>query len=767
MAGELNLFQPISPVLRCTDVSQKSEPSFDVRIRALSDPSFAVTLGVVFVATYPKSPPLLTIKDDGDLREATRFKIQKFIETESKSLAAAEQEMILQLVEGIREILDEAAVKKAQGQEMPSLEEERAAHEAEMAKKAQAEKELEERRRLEESQEEQRVLGDMLQEELKRQKTRDKELRKKTRGPLIPSDSANTDLVDEDATVVFDQPCKIMDGFGNELYFKSVTDRTTYREGPVTTVYKVKPVLLEKTWRPTLALKQVELKCHTKDSVLFKKQLQALETQLETVKKLRHPHLLELIDYRIDRFISDGDSAAPAVWSVSILNSFSDRGSLDEFLDLAGQLNVNKAKIWTTDLLDALTFLHNHGIVHQDVHPGNILLCREPAGDVVPKLADSGFQRDLHNICTKVKMLTSTRAAKSAYWFPPEVADVSKPQYTQKTDVWDFGVVFLQMLLGLDIADKYSSPSALMDSLSLSGPLKELVSKFFKTDPKKRPRASELTSSEFLATNAPILDEVNGYASNGTASTLPQGLPRMFRHGSVNRNETTSRYLQDYVEEARLGKGGFGEVVKARRLIDSRLYAVKKITQRSKETLSELLKEVRMLSSMNHPSVVRYINTWVEEVPEYPSEDDASSDSFGTIRDANRNTADFNIEFAESKSRGLDFMSSSGHPYMEGSAIESSDEDDEEDEEADDGDDSDEDDDDDDDDEDESSSEGSEDEDDSDDDDDTSTVNSKAARDQLAVPGHRTRRTSSQRHYKSTLYIVMEYCEKRVGGNPI
>jgi len=723
-----------------TDVLKKAEPSFDIKIKASSDEELAMTLGVVLVATYPKSPPLLTIKGDGDLSESTRFKIQKFVETQPKAWAEEEQEMIDRIVEGIREILEAAALKKAQGQDLPSLEEERVAHEAKLAQQAQTEKELEARKRLEESREEERVLGDMVQEELKRQRTKAKESRKKNRSQHLSPDRSAEDPADTDVALIFDQPCKLTDESGNGMYFRTVIGRTVYREGPVTTVYKVKPVLSARVVRPSLALKEVDLKHHVKDPVLFKKQLQLLEVQLEALKKLRHQNLLELIDFKIDRSISDTDSASTAVWSISVLTPLSDKGPLDELLELASQIDLSKAKIWTADLLNALAFLHNNGIIHQDIHPGNILLCREPAGDVVPKLADAGYQRELHNICTRIPSLATTRAAKSAYWFPPEIAGVSKPQYTQKTDVWDFGIILLQMLFGLDVPDKYPSPAALMESLSLSNPLHELVSRFFKPDPKKRPRAFELSSSEFLATSAPILtDDDSAVMGNSPLMSLPQGLPRRLRHDSMNRGVMVSRYLQDYVEEARLGKGGFGEVVRARKMIDGHLYAIKKITQRSQETLSEMLKEVRLLSQMNHPSVVRYYNTWLEEIPDL-SDTEGDTSTEGATTDASEVTISrsINIEFTESKSRGLDFMSSSGHPDIEfdyESAIED-DSDEEEDEDE---------------------------EDTSSDDEDTSTLNSKIPilKDQLVVPGKRVRRGSS-RPFRTIMYISMEYCEKRV-----
>lgn len=113
---------------------KKSEPTFDIHIRASSDDSLALTLGVVLVATYPKSPPLLTIKSPANLKDTTLFKIQKLVETQPALLVKEEQEMIYSIIEGVQEILNEAAEAKAAGKALPTLEEERAAHEAAMVR---------------------------------------------------------------------------------------------------------------------------------------------------------------------------------------------------------------------------------------------------------------------------------------------------------------------------------------------------------------------------------------------------------------------------------------------------------------------------------------------------------------------------------------------------------------------------------------------------------------------------------------------------------
>jgi translation initiation factor 2-alpha kinase 4 len=696
-------------------------------------------LGVVLVATYPKSPPLLTIKADDGLRESTKFKVQKFVESQPKIFASEEQEMIDRIVEGIREILEDAAQIKAQGLELPSLEEERAAHEAKLAQLAKDEKEKEERKKLEETKEEERVLEDMLHEELKRQKSKVKELRKKNWTDQVSPDRPADDAWEAIDAVVFDQPCKLTDRSGAVVLFKTVTGKSVFRNGPVTTVYKVKPVLSAGEFRPSLALKQVDLNSEGKESAYFKKQLQSLEHQLESLKKLHQRNLLEVLDFRIDRGIGDAastSSSSPATWTVSILTGLAERGPLEELLDLAGHLNVDKVRSWTADLLEALAYLHVHGLIHQDIHPGNILLSREPTGEVIPKISDAGYQRELHNISARVQTLTSTQAAKSAYWFPPEIAGVSKAQYTQKTDVWDFGIVVLQMIFGLDVVQKYHSPASMMDSLSLSDPLHELVSKFFKPDPKRRPRASELTSSEFLATDAPVLVDDESTGMPGSILSLPRSIPQRLRRDSANRSVVSSRYREDFVEEGRLGKGGFGEVVRARKKLDGQIYAIKKITQKSQATLSEILKEVRLLSQLSHPAVVRYYNTWLEEMPDY-SDVDAETSVDDTETEESRDTMsqEIDIEFAHSTG-GLDFMSSSGYPHVEFGYDES----------------------------------GSDDEGDADDMEEDDTDGSESESDtgehgrpknQVAIPGRR-RPKSTSRPFKTVLYISMEYCEKRV-----
>jgi hypothetical protein len=75
-----------------------------------------------------------------------------------------------------------------------------------------------------------------------------------------------------------------------------------------------------------------------------------------------------------------------------------------------------------------------------------------------------------------------------------------------------------------------------------------------------------------------------------------------------------SRYITDFIEYDRIGKGGFGSVFRAYNKLDSNLYAIKKITidKLSDETDNFYLNEIRFLSKLSHPNIVRYYTTWIE-----------------------------------------------------------------------------------------------------------------------------------------------------------
>lgn len=81
-----------------------------------------------------------------------------------------------------------------------------------------------------------------------------------------------------------------------------------------------------------------------------------------------------------------------------------------------------------------------------------------------------------------------------------------------------------------------------------------------------------------------------------------------------SKASTKSRYLTDFEEIASIGKGSFGEVIKARNRLDGRYYAIKKIKIYQGNFQKKIMREVQTLSLMHHQYVLRYYQAWIEEV---------------------------------------------------------------------------------------------------------------------------------------------------------
>ncbi|XP_029620831.1 eukaryotic translation initiation factor 2-alpha kinase 1 isoform X2 [Salmo trutta] len=78
----------------------------------------------------------------------------------------------------------------------------------------------------------------------------------------------------------------------------------------------------------------------------------------------------------------------------------------------------------------------------------------------------------------------------------------------------------------------------------------------------------------------------------------------------------TSRYLSEFEELSRLGKGSYGKVFKVKNKLDGQKYAVKKIliNNVSREDCMKVLREVKVLSSLQNINVVGYHTAWMEHI---------------------------------------------------------------------------------------------------------------------------------------------------------
>lgn len=91
-----------------------------------------------------------------------------------------------------------------------------------------------------------------------------------------------------------------------------------------------------------------------------------------------------------------------------------------------------------------------------------------------------------------------------------------------------------------------------------------------------------------------------------------------------------SRLHTEFEVLSHIGKGAYGDVLKVRNILDNRQYAIKRILLPAKSKFhKKMTREVELLSRLNHENVVRYYYSWVENVnpeDEQPEQVESSCD---------------------------------------------------------------------------------------------------------------------------------------------
>ncbi|KAF2474345.1 kinase-like protein [Lindgomyces ingoldianus] len=643
--------------------SKTTDRALRLKLKAFSSDDISVTLSAKLTATYPKSLPTLSLKDTEHLRLKTRQRLESLLKTKPKELVG--EVMIHEIATSIQDILEDEVAFRDNDSTFVNLGEERAVHEAVAAQIAKQHEEELQKKRNEEKAEEERVLQQMVNDEMRRKEIVAKKKTRATGQTPAPSYFPDGHIVNQ---VSFDRMI-VLENEGRTIECSAVDGLLPFRTGPVTEQLLVKPAGSPNAI--TLVLKRIHVSSSKPSgSAQLKKVIMDFEEEVEDLKRLRQPNIMSILDFKIEPANNSG-------WEINILMDLANKGSLGEKLEDDGEIDVAKVRSWTIDLLEALDFYHRNGVVHKRIHPNNILLYKAPNSGISVKLSDAGFQDSLHHLrdlCLGNQYFTTSR---SAFWVPAELAQDARR--TRKTDVWDLGVVFNQMLFGLEAPQKYNSPKELSDSLQLTEPLQEIMRRFFKPDPKKRPSAFDLIPCEFLRDDVPIYEHAPWPVRSRLSSTsLP--INRLRRESSAGVGGPFSRYASEWVEAGRLGKGGYGEVVKARNKTDGRIYAIKKIKQKSASALTEVLSEVMLLSRLNHPCVVRYYTAWPEEEISGVSENEEETSATVTVEGSSSGPdvshRDAGGDAFGRNTGGLDFISSSGYPKIEFGTDEESDEDD-------------------------------------------------------------------------------------------
>jgi hypothetical protein len=188
--------------------------------------------------------------------------------------------------------------------------------------------------------------------------------------------------------------------------------------GGMSTVYRALDTLLERN----VALKL--LHPHYGDDAEY---VERFRREARSVAQLSHPNIVTVIDRGED----DGQQY--------IVFEYIDGESVKQLVDRTGPLPARRVIELGLQMADALAFAHQHGLVHRDVKPQNVLVTE----DGEAKVTDFGIARSLdveHGVTQ-----TGTVLGTSNYLSPEQARGQT---VTPATDVYSLGVVLFELLTG-------------------------------------------------------------------------------------------------------------------------------------------------------------------------------------------------------------------------------------------------------------------------------------------------------------------------------
>jgi Protein kinase domain len=190
-------------------------------------------------------------------------------------------------------------------------------------------------------------------------------------------------------------------------------------EGGMGEVYRARHLVLGTTAAVKCVLPSV-----TYDLAIRERFLQEARTQAQ----LDHQHVVRVIDV----------FEAGERWYLA--SEYLPSGSLEELTALgSGAWGIGEATSWAQQLLEALDFAHQRGVIHRDVKPSNIL--RTETGEI--KITDFGIAR----VMGAPKLTAIGVSLGTPQYMSPE--QIVRPlQVDHRTDVYSVGLVLYELLAG-------------------------------------------------------------------------------------------------------------------------------------------------------------------------------------------------------------------------------------------------------------------------------------------------------------------------------
>jgi serine/threonine-protein kinase len=170
---------------------------------------------------------------------------------------------------------------------------------------------------------------------------------------------------------------------------------------------------------------------------------QQFQREAGVLAHMTHPHLVRVIDYFEER------------GNVYLVMDFVEGESLASRIAEKGAVSEGEVLLWADQLLDALAYCHEQGVIHRDVKPQNVIV--RPDGRVV--LVDFGLVKlwDPNDSHTR----TAMRGMGTPEYSPPEQYGTHIGHTDPRSDLYSLGATLYHALTGqppLPAGDRMAVP---------------------------------------------------------------------------------------------------------------------------------------------------------------------------------------------------------------------------------------------------------------------------------------------------------------------